>query len=201
MHNYTNGTKKWTTALTNYLNKTEQFYPEDKGSVMFEACETYGTKEIDKRGCDADQQSFKTYLARWLGVTIQMAPFTHDLIMSRLQHSAVRAAQTCEGPSINNGEPHQCGLRWYMDGFDGFGGISEQMAALSIISVLNVDRVSPPLSNSTGGTSRGNPGLGTDVNDFLLLGSPIATRDKAGAAILTMFAIALIMGGGWWMIA
>ncbi|OAL51730.1 hypothetical protein IQ07DRAFT_620447 [Pyrenochaeta sp. DS3sAY3a] len=195
MYNYTNGAEKWRTALTNFLNKTERFYPEQLKSVMYEICEP---KDL----CDADQESFKAYLARWLAVAIQMAPFTHDIIMPRLQHSAVAAAQTCEGPSQHNGGPHQCGMRWYWDGFDGKGGVGPQMTALNIISVLNVDRVPPPYSSNTGGTSQGNPGLGSGSNagQEPIFQTEITTGDKAGAAIITILVLGFTLSGAWWMV-
>jgi 3-methylcrotonyl-CoA carboxylase beta subunit len=77
------------------------------------------------------------------------------------------------------------------------------MAALKIINVLSVDYKPLPYSSSTGGTSQGTPGLGTDVDDSGLhfLGSPVAIRDKPEAAVLTVFPLAPIIGGGWCMIS
>ena len=77
------------------------------------------------------------------------------------------------------------------------------MSALNIISVLNVDRVPPPYSISTGGTSKGDPGLGSGDDSTRLPifdQSDITTADKAGAAILTILVVVMWCGGGWWMI-
>lgn len=195
MYNYTNGGEKWKTALDKFLKQTERFYPEQFNGVMYEICEP---REL----CDADQESFKAYLARWLGVAIQMAPYTHDTILPRLKKSAVAAAQTCEGPSQHGGGPHQCGMRWYQTGFDGKGGVGPQMTALNIISVLNVDRVPAPYSSKNGGSSQGNPGLGTGSDQARIAPpmKPITTADRAGAAIITIMIIAATAGGAWFMV-
>ena len=174
MYNFTNGGEKWKTAVDKMLSKHDfQFYPGDKLGVMTEPCEHHNV-------CDADQESFKAYLARWLGVTIQMAPIFHDRIMAKLQLSAVRAAQTCVGPSQHNGGSYQCGMRWWQDGYDGKGGVGPQMTALNVISVLNVDRAPPPYSSSTGGTSQGNPSLGSATilreSQFMIRASLQRTR-------------------------
>jgi 3-methylcrotonyl-CoA carboxylase beta subunit len=195
MYNYTNGAEKWKTALTQFINKTSIFYPQNKGGVMVEICE-------EKTLCDADQESFKAYLARWLGVTVQMAPFTHEMIMPVLQKSAVAAAQTCEGPSQHNGGNHQCGMKWWVQGFDGTGGVGPQMTALNVISVLNADRVPPPYSSKTGGTSQGDPGLGNgnDQDKLPVFENDITTADKAGAAIVTIIMVGLTAFMSWWML-
>lgn len=196
MYNYTNGAEKWRTALTNFVNKTERFYPEQFNGVMYEICEP---KDL----CDADQESFKAYLARWLAVAIQMAPFTHDMILPRLKHSAVAAAQTCVGPSQHNGGDYQCGMRWWKTGFDNKGGVGPQMTALNIISVLNVDRVPPPYSSNTGGTSQGNPGLGSDSDSDRLhvFETEITTADRAGAGIITIMLAVFTAGGAYFMLS
>jgi hypothetical protein len=195
MYNYTNGAPKWDTALRKMLTKSDQFFPAETGGVMVEICE-HSVK------CNADQESFKAYLGRWYGATIQMAPFTHDIIMPKLLKSAVRAAQTCTGPSQHNGGPYQCGMRWYMDGFDGTGGVGPQMSALNIISVLNAARTPPPYSSVTGGVSQGNPNLGTQVGpgSVPIFQGHVTAGDKAGAALLTLLVAAGMLGGGWWMI-
>jgi len=196
MYNYTNGEEKWKTALTKFLDKVSIFFPEEKGGVMVEICEANAV-------CDADQESFKAYLARWLGITMQMAPEFTPMILPRLQKSAVAAAQTCEGPSQHNGGPHQCGMKWWNTGFDGIGGVGPQMTALNVISVLNAERVPPPYSHDNGGTSQGNPGLGSGGDDGSTLPkfeSDITTADKAGAAILTISVGGLFIGGAFWML-
>ncbi|KAH3953610.1 mannan endo-1,6-alpha-mannosidase [Parastagonospora nodorum] len=196
MYNYTNGAEKWKKALTNYINKShDMFYPPDKGGIMVEPCEQLAI-------CNADQESFKAYLGRWLGTSIQMAPFTYDIIMPELEKTAVRAAQTCNGLSQHNGGDFQCGMRWYMDGYDGKYGVGPQMSALNIISVLNAARAPAPYTGKTGGTSQGNPGLNTqdDSKRLPIFHEDITTADKAGAAIVTIIVAAVWIGCAWWMI-
>lgn len=196
MFNYTDGAEKWKTALTKMIEKSHaMFYPEDKGSIMVEPCEQPDL-------CDADQESFKAYLGRWYGTAMQMAPFTIDLIMPKLQQSAIRAAQTCEGPSQHNGGNHQCGMKWYVDGYDGKYGVGPQMTALNVISVLNAPRVPAPYTSKTGGTSQGDPGLGNgnQADTLPIYGDDITTADKAGGAIVTLIVGVLMLGGTWWII-
>jgi hypothetical protein len=183
MYNFTNGAEKWRSALEKMLNYHDfQFYPVAQGQVMVEPCEDPN-------------------LSRWLGVTSQLAPVFHDRIMTTLQFSAVRAAQTCTGGSQFSPE-HACGMRWWQDGFDGKGGVGPQMAALNIVSVLNADRVPPPYSNTTGGTSQGNPSLGSgdDSSRLPIFETDITKADKAGAAILTIAVMVAWCLAGWWMI-
>jgi len=195
MYNYTNGADKWRNELTKFINKVAIFFPEDKGGVMVEICEANIV-------CDADQESFKAYLARWLGITMQMAPEFTPQIMPKLQKSAVAAAQTCEGPSDHGGGNHQCGMSWWKQGWDNIKGVGPQMTALNVISVLNAQRVPPPYSRDTGGTSEGNPGLGSgnDADRLPKFQSEITTGDKAGAAILTILMFVLFVGGSVWIL-
>lgn len=197
MYNYTNGATKWRNALERHLNRTEQFFPASNNGIMTEICEA---KDL----CNTDQESFKTYLARWLGVAIQMAPWTHDTIMPHLQTSAKAAALTCTGASQHGAGNYACGMRWWSNGFDGVQGVAQQMTALNLISVLNVDRVDPPYTSKTGGDSKGNPGLGTggsvgddDTSDEDT--DPVTAGDKAGASILTILIMVFVFAGAWWL--
>ena len=75
------------------------------------------------------------------------------------------------------------------------------MAALSVIgSVLNKDILTPK-STSTGATSESNPNAGSQAPaDPTSLRSKITTADKAGAAILTLIAAAIVIGGAVWLV-
>ncbi|KAJ4332051.1 hypothetical protein N0V87_008672 [Didymella glomerata] len=195
MYNYTDGSPKWRSAIERHLNKTSMFFPEYYHGVMYEVCEP---KEL----CNTDQESFKAYLSRWLGLTAKMAPFTHDTIMPWLQTSAKAAAQTCVGASTHGGGNYACGMRWWWDGNDGIMGVGQQMTALNTIAVLNVDRVPPPYTSKTGGESKGDPGLGSgSVDDDIpqLHKNPVTAGDRAGASILTILVLAFVFGGGWWL--
>lgn len=56
-----------------------------------------------------------------------------------------------------------------------------------------------PVTNNTGGTSKGNPDAGSNSNDNPLAFDTITGGDKAGAGILTTLILMGLFGGGWWM--
>ena len=77
----------------------------------------------------------------------------------------------------------------------------DQMQALSVIGATTIHASIAPLSANTGGTSKSDPNAGTDVNTSpTVKQSPITTKDKAGAGILTILIIVGIIGGGVWII-
>jgi hypothetical protein len=45
--------------------------------------------------CNKGQRLFKAYPARWLAVTVQLAPFTEVQIMPWLQGSTIAAVKQC----------------------------------------------------------------------------------------------------------
>lgn len=140
--------------------------------------------------------SFKGYLHRWMAQTTQVAPFTHEKIMATLQKSTAAAVKSCQGGP--NGR--QCGFRWTTGQFDGLLGAGQQMNALAALSSLLVDQagIKPPLTNSTGGTSQGNPNAGQTATD-VFHHPPPTTGDKAGASILTILILGGIMSSFVWM--
>lgn len=161
--------------------------------VMSEvACEGNGK-------CDTDQMSFKAYLARWMAATTKMAPFTFDAVQAKLASSATAAAQQCSGG--NNGR--MCGLKWTNGAtWDGTSGVGQEMSALEVIQ-SNLIQLSPgPVTNSTGGTSVGNPLAGSngDSTAATLGYEKISTGDRVGAGFLTLVILIVIIGGAWWMI-
>lgn len=159
---------------------------------MFEvACESNGK-------CDVDQRSFKAYLARWMGYTMIVAPWTRDLMMNRMQLSAQAAAKQC-----NAGEDQQtCGLRWTNNGVnDGSFGVGEQMAAMEIFQNLLIDQVSGPATENAGGISKSDPSAGGEVQSQPITFNEITTGDKAGAGFLTTIVLIGIVAGAWWMVA
>jgi mannan endo-1,6-alpha-mannosidase len=75
------------------------------------------------------------------------------------------------------------------------------MAALSVIGANLIDSSMIPLSLRTGATSASDPTAGTTAAaDPATSESPITTKDKAGAGILTVLVIAFIIGGGVWIL-
>lgn len=150
------------------------------------ACEPNGN-------CNVDQLSFKAYLSRWMAATTKVAPWTSDQILPLLASSAQAAAQSCSGGEDGN----VCGTRWTQPGYDGTFGVGQQMSALEVIQSNLIKKVSGPVSNSTGGTSQGNPSAGTGVTVHVEPPHAITTGDKAGAGVLTAVVLISLLGGGY----
>lgn len=146
--------------------------------------------------CLVDQRSFKAYLARWMGVTTQLAPFTKDLLMPKLRASALAAARACTGG--NDGET--CGLRWTTGAFDGSTGVGEQMAAMEIFQSNLVSIVRPPFTHGAGGSSKGDPAAGGDGGPDIEPLKDITAADKVGAFFVTMMFVLAIAGGTYFAI-
>ncbi|TKA53274.1 hypothetical protein B0A49_11562 [Cryomyces minteri] len=187
------GSDLWYQRTMATLNATDVFFAPTVPNVMYEvACEPNGN-------CNVDQRSFKAYLARWMAATTKVAPFTTDFVMAKLKASAIAAAQQCSGGA----DGVTCGLQWTKGpAYDGSYGVGEQMSALEVIQSNLIQQVTGPLTNSTGGTSKGNPSAGTggDGNPAAPA-STIKTGDKAGAGFLTAIILIGILGGAWWMVA
>lgn len=149
----------------------------------------------DNGKCDVDQQSFKAYLARFLGSTTKVAPFTNAAIMKLIQSSTAGAIKACSGGTDGN----QCGLKWTTGTFDGLTGVGEQMAVLEVLQ-SNLQPFSPgPLAANSGGTSQGNPSAGGGGDTKVVQLDSITTADKAGAGILTTLVLIATFGGSFWM--
>jgi len=175
------------------LNGSEIFFPRDfGGNIISEvACEP-------RQSCNNDQPSFKAYLSRWMAATTQLAPFTTDVVMTKLQASAKGAAAQCSGGT----DGVTCGQRWYQAQWDGKYGVGEQMSALSVIQSNLISKVTSPVTNNTGGTSKGNPSAGTGTATDA--GNPNVTRviktsDKVGAGIITALLLLTLLSTLWWM--
>lgn len=75
------------------------------------------------------------------------------------------------------------------------------MQALSVIGATTMNAAIAPKTANTGGTSKSDPDAGTDSNAAPIpTQSTITTADKAGAAILTLLCIGVIIGGSVWII-
>ena len=163
------------------------------------ACE--GVNPDGSDTCNVDQRSFKAYLARWIAATIVRAPFTYPKLKPILEASATAAASTCIGGANRT----SCGAKWWKgavyDG-DGSTGVGQQMCALEVIQSNLISEVPGPVTDSTGGTSQGNPNAGTlsPIGPEDLHKHDVTATDKAGAGILTMLIIFFIIGGAWWII-
>lgn len=164
---------------------------ETNKTIMFEAACERGPPGTDQ-GCNVDQRSFKAYFSRWLAATVLLAPWTADTIMPLLRTSALAAAQSCSGGS----DGVTCGTKWWVPGWDGQYGVGEQMSALEVIQSNLVVRAKGPLSNSTGGTSRGDPSAGSGHG-----GPPplhdLNPKDRKGAIALTVILVLTMLGTAW----
>ncbi len=173
------------------------FFPQQYGAgkIMVEvACEPEVT-------CNNDQPSFKAYLSRWMAATTQLAPFTYDTIQPLLKTSAQGAAGQCSGG--DNGQT--CGRTWYKSTWDRKFGVGEQMSALSIIQANLITKVAAPVTQNSGGTSKGDPSAGTNTGGqpTIMLGSSLTRKitagDKAGAGIVTAMICSGLLGSLAWM--
>jgi mannan endo-1,6-alpha-mannosidase len=185
----TNGDEIWKTRVQGILDGIQIFISKNPPNVLYEvACEENET-------CNVDQQSFKGYVARWMGATAKLCPFAYDTIMPTLRASAEAAAQQCSGPN------NACGLRWTEPTFDGKVGVGEQMSALEAFQVNLLDTVSGPLTKENGGISKGDPSAGTDSDSTTLTFSVITTGDRVGAGFVTSIILLCMFGGVWWMVS
>lgn len=93
-----------------------------------------------------------------------------------------------------------------MDGttWDGTTGVGQQMSALEVIQGNLIIKVAAPLTNTTGGTSQGNPSAGSGPSSTSPSGQyivPIKQADKVGAGFLTGLAMFLISSTLWFMVS
>lgn len=162
--------------------------------MVEEACENQSPPT-----CDTDMLSFKAFLSRWMAAAAKVAPFITDQVHTALVTSATAAALQCSGGA--NGR--LCGLKW-TDGavWDGTTGVGQQMSALEVIISTQIARTQVPFTNTTGGTSVGNPNAGAGSVDTTsgLTDEPVTTGDRAGAGILTVVVIVALVGGIAWMV-
>lgn len=145
--------------------------------------------------CTTDMLSFKGYLHRWMATATQIAPFTKDKILPVLKTSTEAAVLTCTGGDTQRA----CGFKWNTKAFDGSFGAGQQMNVLGAVSSLLIGQAAPPVTNTTGGTSKGDPNAGTHSDTFDHKEAPPTTGDKAGAGILTFLVLGAAMGTFGWM--
>lgn len=95
-----------------------------------------------------------------------------------------------------------CGLKWTNNAtWDGTQGIGQEMSALEVIQSNLIQQVQAPLTNTTGGTSKGNPSAGSSSVSNPDENTPVTMGDKVGAGFLTTGVIAGVIGGAWWIIS
>ncbi|KAL6884187.1 family 76 glycoside hydrolase [Trichoderma longibrachiatum] len=136
MANYT-GKPEWKERAEKLLDGAVWFFqpPNVTAKILYEgACET-----VER--CNADQTTFKGYLARYMWQATQMVPSLRSKVESLLVTSAKAAAGTCTGGSTGRA----CGQKWYVGEFDGIPGFGSQMCALEAIQGLLIGEAAPPL--------------------------------------------------------
>ncbi|GAB1315113.1 hypothetical protein MFIFM68171_05323 [Madurella fahalii] len=187
MYNYTNGSDVWRQRLEGLVDATLSFFFPD--NIAYEvACEEH-------MSCTTDMLSFKGYLHRWLATATRVAPFTAPKILPVLKTSTEAAVSTCTGEA--NGRT--CGFKWSTKAYDGSHGVGQQMNVLGAVSSLLIDQVPPPVTNTTGGTSQGDPNAGSGSDNFKGEFAPPTTGDKAGAAIITVVILLSAVGTFGWI--
>lgn len=193
----TNGDPTWQQRVNGILNASSIFF---KNGVMLEqACEPFGT-------CDNDQLSFKAYFTGWLASTTSLAPFTLSTIAPLLSASAKAAALQCDGGSSGS----QCGFKWSVGAAtDGSFGIGQSMSALGAIhsSMVTVPGAKAatfaPVTNSTGGTSVGDPNAGissANAQGNMVVNKTVTTQDRVAASFLTVAVLGGAIGGSVMMV-
>lgn len=190
----------WETEVRALLNATiRNFYPDNIAKEP--ACEDVGT-------CTSDMYSFKGYVARWMAVTAQLAPFAKDTIMATLRTSAQAAIQTCSGSPTINPNGRMCGFKWHESTWDGSTGAGQQMNVLAtLVSLLATSDVvattggdgGTPVTNTTGGTSGGDAAAGYGGKPWEDYVRPVTTADKAGASIVTIALVGSFVAGALWI--
>ncbi|CAG8980355.1 hypothetical protein HYALB_00013650 [Hymenoscyphus albidus] len=197
MFNYTKGDPIWEHRTAGLLSSANQIFFVD-GGIMREGCENPPAIP-----CNQDQKSFKAYLARWMTVTSQLAPFTRPNITALLKTSAKAAAAQCNGgPSKST-----CGIQWDKNGtWDGTEGVGQSMSALETIigALVTTDlKVPPPFTGSTGvnpgGTSVSVPKAGKNRTATYVDTSVISTADKGGAWFMTILFLFVGSVSIWFM--
>ncbi|KAK3996725.1 glycoside hydrolase [Cladorrhinum sp. PSN332] len=187
MYNYTNGSDVWATRLEGLVDSTlAVFFPNNTAYEV--ACEEH-------MSCTTDMLSFKGYIHRWMATATQVAPIIAPKVLPVLKTSAEAAIATCKGEA--NGRT--CGFKWSTKAYDGSHGAGQQMNVLGAVSSLLVGQSKPPVTNSTGGTSKGDPNAGTHSDNFKHEEAPPTAGDKAGAGVLTFAVLVSVIGTFGWM--
>lgn len=75
------------------------------------------------------------------------------------------------------------------------------MAALSVMGSNLMTESMRPLTLRTGATSKSNPNAGSDApSNPTANRKPITTADRAGAGILTILMVVIVVGGSAWLV-
>ena len=146
--------------------------------------------------------SYKAYLIRWMAAATKVAPFITDAVVAVIESSAAAAALQCSGSPADFPNGRMCGLSWSKGAaWDGTSGVGQQMAALEVVQSNLISQAVSPVTNSSGGTSKGNPTAGLDDPSAQdpTASRPATNSDRAGAGILTAVWLCAIIAGLTWL--
>lgn len=194
MYNFTNGSDIWRERVNGILNRTIVYFFPD-GIAYEQTCETTLIH------CTIDMLSYKAYLTRWMAAATKVAPYIYDQVIAVLKTSAKAAALQCSGSPSDHPNGRMCGLSWSKGAvWDGTSGVGQQMAALEVITSNLILQSQAPLTNSTGGTSQGNPaaGIGAGSGDPSSV-KPATHSSRVGAGFLTAAVVILVVSGLVWV--
>ncbi|RFU28126.1 hypothetical protein B7463_g8236, partial [Scytalidium lignicola] len=153
MYNITSGDDQanWRTTLNGLLNQTISTFFVD-GVATEVACESIGT-------CTTDMKAMKGLLAQRLVKTIEVAPYTFQLINPLLQSTAEAAAKACSDS--------KCPFTWGDKGTDkgSQSGVGEQLDALSFVQALLVKSAGNKSSTTVTGAGAGNGTTSSNATD------------------------------------
>ncbi|RDA95652.1 hypothetical protein CP533_1131 [Ophiocordyceps camponoti-saundersi (nom. inval.)] len=193
MYNFTNGEQKWADRVGKLTERIlADFFPE---GIAFEVpC------EVREGACSPDMLSFKGYVHRWLSVVTQVAPFTRGKILPVLRTSTEAAVKQCTGGATGR----VCGFYWskgvFVDpGVDKTTGAGEAMNVLAAVSSLLIGEANGPVTDSTGGISKGNPNAGGGRDNGQKELRPLTVGDRAGAGLVTFLILGGAVGTFVWM--
>ncbi|KAF2402412.1 mannan endo-1,6-alpha-mannosidase, partial [Trichodelitschia bisporula] len=196
MYNYTDGNPLWKKRVQGLLDVSlKNFFPlvNPQGQTLPHNAMVEISCEW-ARSCNPDQTSFKAYLARWMAATTQLAPFTFNPIMLKLQSSARGAAMQCSGGD----DKVTCGRDWNTAIWDGFSGVGEQMSALAVIQSILITKAPRPVTSTSGGTSKGDPNAGGQAKGPRV--DKVTKASKVAAGFLTTFLMVATLGLAAFMI-
>ena len=187
----TSGNAKWQSRTQSLLSAMSVFESSNSSSnatnapgILIEvACES-------QRTCTNDEYSFKGLAAQWMGVTLQMAPFTANTITPTLQKSASGAAASCSEGS--NGIA--CGSQWTTAKSDGKTGFGQQLSALNVILANLAANASAPVraNSTTAGTNSTNPS-GRLTKTFSASSSRMFPLEAVSSVLALLVALALVL--------
>ncbi|TWU76435.1 hypothetical protein ED733_006997 [Metarhizium rileyi] len=129
------GQDKWKQRAEKILDEAGRyFFTGDNKNIMTETeCEAKST-------CNYDMITFKGYLSRFMWQTSQIMPSLSKKIEGLLIPTVKAAAATCTGGKSG----HQCGMKWYVGGFDTVATLGGQMCALETVQGLLIKDAAAP---------------------------------------------------------